>query len=82
MTSATVGADGALAIPTDVLEALRVREGDRIEFVLLGEGQCLLIPLNRSVTELRGMFGKPAQPVSIDEMNKALSSRGAGGAPA
>lgn len=82
MTSATVGADGVLAIPFDVLAALRVDEGDRIEFVLLEEGQCLLVPLNRSVTELRGLFGKPARAVSLDEMNDAVARRAAGGEPA
>jgi antitoxin PrlF len=29
------------------------------------------------VTDLKGMFGKPAKVVSIEEMNAAIAARGA-----
>lgn len=76
MTAATVGANGALTIPPEVLIALGLQDGDRLELVLLDDEQCLLVPLNRSVTELRGMFGKPARPVSIGDMNDSIANQG------
>lgn len=35
------------------------------------------VAATHSVQELKGMFGTPAKPVSIDEMNKAVAPRGA-----
>jgi antitoxin PrlF len=48
-----------------------------VEFVELEAGQFLFLAVNRSVTELKGMFGKPRRVVSIDEMNRAIKARGA-----
>ena len=47
-----------------------------MEFVQLEDGQYLFVAANRSVTELKGMFGKAKRVVSVDEMNQARSSRG------
>lgn len=78
MTAATVGANGAVTIRSEVLIALGLQEGDRIELILLDDEKCLLVPLNGSVTELRGMFDRPARPASIDNMNSAVGSQGGG----
>jgi len=77
MTTATVTSKGQITIPASVRQALSVRAGDRINFVQLERGQFLLLAANRSVTELKGMFGKVARTVSIDEMNRAITARGA-----
>lgn len=79
MTAAIVGKDGVMVMPAAVLDALQMHYGDRIEFVLLRDGHCLLVAVNRSVTELRGMFGKPSKQVSIDDMNRAMVHQGFGG---
>ncbi|UCU92239.1 hypothetical protein [Hydrogenophaga taeniospiralis] len=39
-------------------------------------GQFLLMAANHSVTELKGMFGKPAKVVSVQEMNQAVAACG------
>ena len=80
MTAATLGAEGVITLPANVIDRLTLIEGDRIEFVELHAGQFLLIPVNRSVVELKGMFGKPARQASIADMNRAIASGGAGGA--
>lgn len=36
-----------------------------------------MIPATRSVTALKGMFGKARRTVSIQEMNAAIAKRGA-----
>lgn len=77
MTTATITSKGQITIPADVRRALGVDAGDRVEFVEVEPGRFLFIAANRSVTELKGLFGKPARAVSIDEMNAAIAARGA-----
>ncbi|MDB5819079.1 MAG: AbrB family transcriptional regulator [Rhizobacter sp.] len=76
MTTATVSSKGQITIPIDVRQALHVDVGDRVEFVQIEHGQFLFMAVNRSVTELKGMFGKAKKVVSIDEMNAAIAARG------
>ncbi len=77
MPTATVTSKGQITIPAAVRHALAVGAGDRVEFVQIEPGQFLLVAANRSVTELKAMFGKPAKTVSIEEMHSAIASRGA-----
>ncbi|NIM40085.1 MAG: AbrB/MazE/SpoVT family DNA-binding domain-containing protein [Hydrogenophaga sp.] len=77
MTTATITSKGQITIPADVRHALAVEAGDRVEFVQIEPGQYLFVAANRSVTELKGMFGKPRKRVSIDDMNSAIAARGA-----
>ena len=76
MTTATVTSKGQITIPSNVRQSLHVDAGDRVEFVELEPGQFLFMAANRSVTELKGMFGKAKKSVSIEEMNQAIASRG------
>jgi len=77
MTTATITSKGQITIPANVRQSLNVAAGDRVEFVQLEPGQYLFVAANRSVTELKGMFGKATRIVSIDEMNRVIKSRGA-----
>lgn len=77
MTTATVTSKGQVTIPASVRKALQVAAGDRIEFVEVDPGRFEIVAATCSVTELRGMFGKPARSVSIDDMNAAIAARGA-----
>lgn len=77
MTSATVTSKGQITIPASVRLALQVESGDRVEFVEIDPGRFEVVAATRSVTELKGMFGKPTKSVSIADMNKAIAARGA-----
>ena len=77
MTTATVTTKGQITIPASVRQALKVEAGDRVEFVEIEAGRFEFFAATRSVTELKGMFGKPAKSVSIDDMNRAIAARGA-----
>jgi AbrB family looped-hinge helix DNA binding protein len=77
MTTATISSKGQITIPANVRQSLNVDAGDRVEFVQVEPGQYLFVAANRSVTELKGMFGKAKKIVSIDDMNLAIASRGA-----
>lgn len=77
MTTATLTTKGQITIPADVRNALKVDAGDRVEFVQIAPDRFEFVAANRSITELKGMFGKPNKKVSIDDMNKAIAKRGA-----
>ena len=76
MTTATLTTKGQITIPAPVRQALGVDAGDRVEFVEVSPGRYELIAATRSVTALKGMFGKPRKSVSIGEMNAAIARRG------
>ncbi len=77
MTTATLTTKGQITIPADVRNALKVDAGDRVEFVQIAPDRFEFVAANRSITELKGMFGKLGKTVSIDDMNKAIAKRGA-----
>ena len=76
MTTATLTSKGQITIPAAVRDALGLGAGDRIEFVEIAPGRYELIAGTRSVTALKGMFGKPRKSVSIEEMNAVIARRG------
>ena len=76
MASATITSKGQITIPIQVRSALGVDAGDRIDFVEVEKGQFAIVPANRSVRELNGLFkGRSSKPVSIEEMNAAIRKR-------
>lgn len=77
MTTATLTTKGQITIPADVRYALKVDAGDRVEFVQIAPDRFEFVAANRSITELKGMFGKTDKSVSIDDMNQAIAKRGA-----
>ena len=77
MTTATLTSKGQITVPAQVRHDLKVRAGDRVEFLQIAPGRYEFVALTRSVTELKGMFGKPGKSVTIEDMNKAIAQRGA-----
>lgn len=77
MTIATMTSKGQITIPANVRQALNVVAGDRIEFVEVEAGRFEFFAATRSVTELKGMFGKPKRTVSIAKMNAVIAAGGA-----
>ena len=77
MTTATVTSKGQITIPVSVRNDLKVGTGDRVEFVQIAPGRYEFVAVTHSVSELKGMFGKPAKTVSVEDMNKAIAQRGA-----
>lgn len=76
MAAATLTSKGQITIPLQVRAALGLEPGDRVEFVETEKGEFVIIPANRSVRELDGMFkGRQKKPVSIEEMNAAIARR-------
>ena len=77
MSRATISSKGQITIPAAVRAAMRVDTGDRVEFVEIAPGRFEFIAATRPVTALKGMFGKPFKPVSIQAMNVTIRARAA-----
>ena len=77
MTTATLTSKGQITIPAQVRHALKVKAGDRVEFLEVAPGRYEFFAATREVTELKGMFGQPEKAVSIEAMNTAIARRGA-----
>jgi AbrB family looped-hinge helix DNA binding protein len=63
----TITSRGRITIPSRIRTALRLRAGDRVEFVEMEKGQFVMIAANRSVRELNGLF--------YDKRRKPVQSR-------
>lgn len=77
MTTATVTSKGQITIPANVRRVLNLAPGDRVEFVETAPGRFEFFAATRSVKELKGMFGQTDRTVTIEDMNRAIATRGA-----
>lgn len=76
MASAVITSKGQITIPKSVRERLGVDAGDRVEFVEAGNGVFTVIAATKDVKELKGIVPKPAKPVSVDDMSRAIARMG------
>jgi len=72
MSTAVVTSKGQITIPKPVRDGLGVETGDRVEFVELEKGVYSVIAATRDIRDLKGVIPKPAKPVSLEDMNKAV----------
>lgn len=78
MTAATLTTKGQLTLPKDVRTALGVGPGDRVDFVLMEDGNFAVLPATHPVKSLKGLIPKAKKAVSLADMDKAIA-RGAKG---
>ncbi|MDP1521714.1 AbrB/MazE/SpoVT family DNA-binding domain-containing protein [Methylotenera sp.] len=77
MSTATLTSKGQITIPAAVRASLSLENGSRVEFVESANGQFLIVAATSSVQRLKGLLRKPQAPVSIEQMNQMIASRGA-----
>lgn len=75
MPTAIVTSKGQVTIPKVVRDALGLEAGDRIDFVDAGKGSYTVIAATRDVRELKGLIPRPARPVSVEDMRRAVARR-------
>ena len=76
MTAATLTSKGQLTLPKEVRVAMGVGPGDRVDFVLMEDGNFAVLPATHSVKKLKGIIARPRRTVSLEDMDKAIA-RGA-----
>lgn len=68
---ATLSSKGQATIPKAVRDRLQIKAGDRFKFFFHPDGVIILPKI--STARLKGMIPKPAQPVSLEEMDRAIA---------
>ena len=76
MTTATLSSKGQITIPKKIRDLYHLEAGDKIEFLEDDRGLVTIWPVTENVTKLKGMIAKPKEPVSIEEMNRAILEQG------
>ena len=66
---------GQITIPAEIRSKLNLISGNKLEFVLKDD-QIVMLPINRSISELKGMLSKPNKPLSCKEMNDIIKNVG------
>jgi len=77
MPAATLTSKGQITLPKSVREGLGVATGDRVEFVELEKGVYSVVAATRDIRELKGSIAKPARPVSVEDMKRAVRQHAA-----
>jgi antitoxin PrlF len=72
----TVNNDGQTLIPKTILDYLHLRPGHRITFTIEPNGQVIVRPIRRDISELEGFLKPPKKPVTLEEMEAVIRHRG------
>ena len=77
MPSTTVTSKGQVTIPKSIRRVLRVAAGDRLDFVVEGEGRVVVRAGVADVNDLKGLLQRPGRrAVSVEAMNAAIARQG------
>ena len=68
---AKLSSKGQATIPKAVRERLKIKPGDRFKFFFHPDGVIILPKI--STARLKGIIPKPAQAVSLGEMDRAIA---------
>lgn len=74
MSTATLTSKGQMTLPKDVRDDLRLKPGDKVEFVKV-DGRYELRPRNIRAADLAGFLGRPpnGRRVTIEEMDEGIA---------
>lgn len=71
----TITAKGQTTVPKEIRDRLKLKPGDRIEYVVDEKGQVVLKARNLRAADLAGFLGKPpGGPLTIEEMDDAIAA--------
>ncbi|MCP3954560.1 MAG: AbrB/MazE/SpoVT family DNA-binding domain-containing protein [Desulfobacterales bacterium] len=76
MPTATLTTKGQAVIPKAIRDHLKISPGDRLDFVVMDDGEVVVRPATYDVRQLRGLLLRKGQkPVSLEEMAMAVRNR-------
>lgn len=79
MPSSIVTSKGQITIPAEVRQRLGLETGHRVDFVELANGQYALVAATVDIRSLRGAVARGPRPVSLEDMQRTIRDRAAGG---
>ena len=73
MPTSILTSKGQTTIPKKVRDALKLKSGDRLEFIIESEGRVILRPATSDLTALDGLLDRSSTPaVSVEAMDEAI----------
>ncbi|MGO9605095.1 MAG: AbrB/MazE/SpoVT family DNA-binding domain-containing protein [Candidatus Binataceae bacterium] len=72
MSSSKVTRNGQTTIPIEIRKHLRLKTGDRIEFVVERDGKVAIIPKTVDIKSLYGILSPAPRRASLNEMEEAI----------
>jgi AbrB family looped-hinge helix DNA binding protein len=73
----TITSKGQTTIPGEIRRHLKLKPGDRLEFIVEADGKVVLMPATVDVSELKGLLAPAPRRVSLEEMDAAIRMRAA-----
>ena len=71
----TITSKGQTTIPGEIRRHLKLKAGDRLEFLVELDGRVILVPATVDVADLKGFLAPAPRRVSIEEMDAAVRKR-------
>jgi antitoxin PrlF len=78
MASATITSKGQTTIPKAVRQHLKLKVGDRVEFVIERDGRVVLVPASLDIGALNGVLAPAPRRVTLEEMDEAIRDQATG----
>ncbi|MCK4506578.1 MAG: AbrB/MazE/SpoVT family DNA-binding domain-containing protein [Candidatus Aegiribacteria sp.] len=76
MALATLTSKGQVTIPKVVRDSLHLHAGDKVDFLVTGNGEVLLKPVTKQVDDVFGRLHKSGRkPISIEQMDTMVRDR-------
>ena len=75
MAVSTVTSKGQTTIPGEIRRHLKLKAGDRVEFLVEKDGKVVLVPATVDVRELKGCLAPAPRRVSLGDMEAAIRKR-------
>jgi AbrB family looped-hinge helix DNA binding protein len=75
MAVSTITSKGQTTIPSEIRRHLKLKAGDRVEFIVEADGRVVLVPATVDVSELMGLLAPAPRRVSLQEMEAAIRKR-------
>ncbi len=72
MPTSTLTRKGQTTIPGEIRRHLKLKPGDRIEFVVERDGRVSLVPANVDILAYKGILGPARRRASLEEMDAAI----------
>lgn len=76
MTAITLSSKGQMIIPKNIRDQLHLKAGDKVEVHIEGKDRVVIVPLRKSVRDLKGFLPKPARAVSLEDMDASIAEAG------
>jgi len=76
MAASTITSKGQTTIPGEIRRRLKLKPGDRVEFLVEPDGKVVLVPATVDASELKGLLAPAPRRVSLEEMEAAIRRRG------